>query len=349
MESALNPQRASAIRDQAADWLLACQEGLNAVQMRQFARWLATSPEHLAEYHAMQRLDRDLPLALNSAASAADLLERVRVAEDGQDRVVQVARADHGGHAIRYRNPPLALAAALAVMAVALAVLWPRLTDWFAPQAHELRFTAAHGQLLTQRLEDGTVLHLDTDSAVVVRYSTKGRQVQLQRGRATFEVEHDAARPFEVFAGAARMVDVGTKFDVYLLPDATLVTVIEGRVEVSELSAQGASGSVLLGAGQQIRVAAGESLAGPTAVDTGKVTAYLRRTIIFEHQPLAAVAEEFNRYSLVPISITSPELGRVTITGSLAVDDLDSFIAYLRAMDGVHVEISPTSILVSKN
>jgi len=39
-------------------------------------------------------------------------------------------------------------------------------------------------------------------------------------------------RAFRVIAGSAEVVDLGTKFDVRLQHDSTVVTVIEGRVAV---------------------------------------------------------------------------------------------------------------------
>ena len=60
------------------------------------------------------------------------------------------------------------------------------------------------------------MLHLNTDSAVTVRYGKKERLVMLTSGEADFEVAHEPERAFRVFAGSAEVVAVGTKFDVRL-------------------------------------------------------------------------------------------------------------------------------------
>ena len=58
-------------------------------------------------------------------------------------------------------------------------------------------------------------------------------RLTLMSGQANFEVVHEPDRAFRVVAGAARVVDLGTKFDVRLQHDSTIVTVIEGRVAVA--------------------------------------------------------------------------------------------------------------------
>jgi transmembrane sensor len=54
----------------------------------------------------------------------------------------------------------------------------------------------------------------------------------LTSGQADFEVAHEPDRAFRVIAGSAEVVDLGTKFDVRLEHDSTVVTVVEGRVAV---------------------------------------------------------------------------------------------------------------------
>src|SRR3546814_12347546 len=65
-------------------------------------------------------------------------------------------------------------------------------------------------------LEDGSRVRLDTNSALVVRYSRKHRDVVLERGRAQFDVAHAPQRPFTVHAGPGTVRAVGTQFQVQI-------------------------------------------------------------------------------------------------------------------------------------
>jgi len=209
-----------------------------------------------------------------------------------------------------------------------------------------LHFATRHGQQLVQRLADSSVLHLNTDSSVTVRYSDTERLITLTSGQAVFEVAHEPQRAFRVLAGSAQVVAVGTRFDVRLTPEATLVTVVEGRVAVG-LSATSAA-IIQVGADQQLRVAAAEWPARPVAVDAERTTSWLRREIVFDHEPLEQVAAEFNRYAPKPIAITTPALRSLEISGVFATDDPDAFIAFLRSLKGVRVEVTEKEIRVSR-
>jgi transmembrane sensor len=139
------------------------------------------------------------------------------------------------------------------------------------------------------------------------------------------------------------MTVIGTKFDVRLQQKSTVATVVQGRVAV------GPPPLVQLGANQQIRMTSGAWPAMATAVDAQQATAWLHRQIMFEHEPLGRVASEFNRYAPTPIDITTPALRTLEINGVFATDDTEAFIAFLRSLDGVHVEVTATRIRVMQD
>jgi transmembrane sensor len=208
-------------------------------------------------------------------------------------------------------------------------------------------------------LADNSILHLNTDSAVTIRYGKNERLVMLTSGQANFEVAHEPDRAFRVIAGSAEVVDLGTKFDVRLQHDSTVVTVIEGRVAVAPSPATEELGTgsnqsparrvVQLGADQQIIVTEGEWPATPASVDSQRTTAWLRREIVFDHEPLERVAAEYNRYTAKPIEIATPALRNLQISGVFATDDTEAFIAFLRSLKGVRVEVTETRIRVSRD
>jgi transmembrane sensor len=150
-----------------------------------------------------------------------------------------------------------------------------------------------------------------------------------------------------------------TKFDVRLEHDATVVTVVEGRVAVGPSPMLGKLGTnssqdhpprfVQLSADQQISVTEGAWPATPIAVDSQSATAWLRREIAFDHEPLERVVAEYNRYSQKPIEIATPALRNLQISGVFATDDPEAFVAFLRSLKGVRVEVTETRIRVSRN
>jgi transmembrane sensor len=297
----------------------------------------------------MERLGQDLPRAMPATASVDELVDLVRHDETAAGNVVGFLREPRPARTSRWRRPLMAQAAAVAVLAIAALFLWRPVGQLFAPQPREWSFATASGQQLTVPLADGSTLKLDAVSAAVVRFDDDGRQVRLLRGRAMFVVEHDAARPFEVIAGAARIVDVGTEFDVDLQSDGTVVTVTAGVVEVGVAGAPEGSAMVRLGAGERVRVG-NAVVAAPVRIDPAQAAPWLRGLLVFADAPLAQAVEEWGRYSTRRFEFGSPGMAtRHHVNGSFRASDLNGFLQFLRGQ-GLRVEaMSDDRIVVSED
>jgi transmembrane sensor len=106
--------------------------------------------------------------------------------------------------------------------------------------------------------------------------------------------------------------------------------------------------SLRLGANQQVQVTAGSWPPAVQAVDARSATSWLHRQIAFDHEPLGKVAAEFNRYATKPVEIVTPELRELKVSGVFSTDDPDEFLAFLRSLDRVRVDVTPTQIRVSR-
>jgi transmembrane sensor len=356
-------QMRNAIAEQAAEWFVANDEGpLDEQQSAALVGWLKASPIHVEEFLRVAAVARDLPTACaHPAHSAAALLARARAEAEGavESWWSRLLAPLTDVPARRWRTAAVAVAA-LGVASVALLLsrhLGP-VAPLTAPEAVAmLHYSTHHGELETYRLADNSVLHLNTDTDLTVSYSKSERLVTLASGEAAFEVTHEPGRAFRVLAGPAQVVDLGTRFDVRLEDHSSVVTVVEGRVAVAPSPTLGTSGangsqtqpqSVELGAGQQLNVAAGAWPATPVSVDAQRTTAWMHRQIMFDGEPLERVVAEFNRYAQKPVEIASPALRDLEISGVFSVDDSEAFIAFLRSLEGVQVEVTDTRIRVSQ-
>jgi transmembrane sensor len=344
----------AAIAEEAGEWLVANDAGpLDAQDSAALAAWLKTSPVHIEEFLGVSAIARDLKEARTDPEYSLEaILARARAEEDTSvtslwSRVINTVRVQPP----RRWFPAAVTMAGFAVLTlgVLLTLYVSRIQHPSAPEGvTALRFETQHGEQLTQRLPDDSILHLNTDTAVDIRYRKGERLVMLESGEAEFEVAHEAHRTFRVHAGPAEVTDLGTKFDVRLEQGSTVVTVVEGRVTVGPTnSSQNHSPRLVeLSAAQQIRVAEGQWPATPIAVDAGRATAWLQGQIVFDHEPLQRVAAEYNRYSSKRIEIATPALRNLQISGVFATDDPEAFIAFLRSLKGVRVEVTETRIRV---
>jgi transmembrane sensor len=341
------------IAQDAAEWFVANRAGLSAREREDFAVWLKASPLNVEEYLAFAVIARDLrEVCRDSPESIEELLAR---AEPASPVAPLWPRLSGLTAAAAHRWRPAAAGIAGCAVALTLLAVWrvvPHAQRTAPAPVTTLRFETGHGEQATQRLPDASIVHLNSDSVVTIRFSSQERRVELDSGEADFEVAHAPGRAFRVVAGVAEAIAVGTQFDVRLKGGSTVITVARGRVIVAP-TARGAGSPALadihLGPDEQVSVAADEWPAAPVPVDAQRSTAWLHRQIAFEHEPLERVAGEFNRYSAKQIEITTPTLRKLEISGQFATDDTEAFVAFLRSLQHVRVEVTATRIIVSQN
>ena len=333
------------IARQAAEWFMAQRDGnLGAREREAFDQWLLASPVHVDEYLGVTAIALALPTAAEDPECSLEaILERVRSADDTDVRPLRAGRTQPRTARDRAWMWSRWSYAAVAVLLVAICgVLW-----WSLAGVSPQLYATAHGEQRSWPLPDKSILHLNVDTAVAVRYGRNERLVELARGQAFFEVAHETARRFRVAAGTTNIVAVGTKFDVHRDRDVTTVTVVDGRVIVT--SEFGRQREVPVTAGEQLSVIAGNLPDHATPIDAQRSVAWLRRQIAFDQQPLAAVVAEFNRYGSVPVEIDSPALEALQISGVFNIGDTDTFVAFLRTLDEVTVDVTPNRIHVSRS
>jgi transmembrane sensor len=344
----------AAIARQAGHWFITNQAGtLGAEDRDAFLAWLKASPIHVREYLGVARIARHLPDAVGEPRVPLESFLAQELA--GDDNVASLEES------AQKRQPPVkrrvllrAWPIAASLLAIANGILW-----W----AHDGQllgipktYRTAHGEQTAQRLPDGSVLRLDTDSEATVRYSASERVVELTHGQALFEVAHEAGRRFRISAGAAGAVAVGTQFNVYRKSAAAEITVIQGVVAVfsgapSWLHAAGAVPAEVqhVMAGYQIRIDGAGSVAQPVPADLNQTLGWLHHKIVFENRPLGEVAAEFNRYARIPVDIEDAQLRALPVSGMFDAGDTESFVAFLETLPGAKVERTARRIRVVKS
>jgi len=203
------------------------------------------------------------------------------------------------------------------------------------------------GEMRSITLEDGSVVELNTRSRLRARFTAAERDVQLLTGEAIFRVAKNPHRPFRVWSGETEIVAVGTEFNVDAHNSRTVVTVLEGRVRVSNSmsstsgrstdSTEPAARPIELASGEQAVVAEYNPPRRVPVADTKRATAWTERRLIFEETTLTDVAAEFARYNEKSIHILGEPLASKRITGIFNATDQASFVEFLRTHADVRV------------
>ncbi|MGC4097122.1 MAG: FecR family protein [Nitrospira sp.] len=224
-----------------------------------------------------------------------------------------------------------AVAAALVLMTLGLVYRDDTFTIWLADHH------TATGEQQTLRLSDGTIAHLNTNTALSVQFSGEARRVTLLTGEAVFQVAKELSRPFIVNAASGTIQAVGTEFVVRRQADHITVTMMEGttRITYPEQSHQ-PSDVTSLHAAQQIHYGPNTGLSTAKQADLRLEAAWRRGKLIFEGTPLSTVLEEINRYRPGHIWTLRPELAALPVSGVFDLDRLDDAVTAIQRT--LHIE-----------
>ncbi len=305
---------------QATEWFAKLDSGAVSNQTKaQFFAWLDAEEMHQQAYIEIEKLSGRL-----------DIVKQLSLRElvDGRNWFTTAFGA--WGR----------LGTAISVLAIAtLAVFFLN-----QPSAiSEYHYVTAVGERLDFRLEDGSLLQLNTDSAVSVRMDTSHRLLTLQRGEAYFDIAPNANRPLTVRTAGGLVRVLGTRFNIRQTGLGSIVSVIEGRVAVAvqskatPLETLDFNAQLTLAANQQVKLIQGQPMAAAADIDSDTVVAWRQGQLIYEGNTLAEVIDDLNRYFPGTIRLEERSLGDLEIVGVINLQNKTATLAALEATFGVQV------------
>lgn len=226
----------------------------------------------------------------------------------------------------------------------ALAASFIGLSLWVtAPHSYETTI----GEIRQVPLSDGSLVAINTQSAVEVDMKPSLREVMLTRGEAWFKVAHDERRPFVVSAGRIRIRAVGTAFSVRRHDDGADVQVTEGVVETWTTGEED----------RKVRVAAGSKafVAEYEPPKTTEAPAEIERSlawrdgqIALEGETLDQAVAQFNRYNLKKLVIADADLAQEKLVGQFRATEPNTFAEAIVTTLGATIKQSGDTIQLSR-
>jgi transmembrane sensor len=338
------------LAQRAAEWMEALKTG-GAREHEEFSAWLRQSRLHVEHFLEAAAIDREIAALDRSQCPDVDEL----IARAAPDVVMLRSAATPprpgGSRMWKARRWQLgaALAAGVALVALMFAHLGPG-TSWRAD-----RVKTATGEQRSLTLADGSVIALNTRTALRIDFSDQERSVVLESGEAVFKVAPSPSRPFVVRTPTALIRVLGTQFNVYQKPEGTTVSVVEGRVQVVQLPAKSVRKAESpmpvreLAAGQEALVAPSGTVEVRTPPDVHKALAWRQRRLDFDETPLEEIAQEFNRYgTTTQLRIEGIAPGTRRYGGVFDADDPESFAVVLERERDLRVERRGKDIVISR-
>jgi transmembrane sensor len=217
------------------------------------------------------------------------------------------------------------------------------------------------GEQQSYSLSDGSIISLNTNSLLVVDFTSSERAVRLISGEVNFDVAKNSRRPFVVYTSMSRIRAVGTAFSVRLFPGTVDVTVTEGKVELDIEKPVAQTGTSISPASESVEtrmtLAAGQTAQftskdqfiktiSPTEI--ARKLSWQQGILIFEGETLAEAVKEIGRYTRSEILIADEELGHIRVGGYFKSDDIDATLRTLEDNFNIKVNrVAPDHILLS--
>ena len=308
---------ATHIEQEAARWILRREEpGWTATDGEALDAWLAESAAHQAAFwrleHGWRRADRLAARPLTQAEGTRRSWSR--------------------------RLAPLAASIAALVGAAV----------WLGHDMAGRIYTTDVGGHEIAPLPDGTKVELNTDTRLRADVTREHREVWLDKGEAYFEVAHDKAHPFTIYAGKRKVTVLGTKFSVRRNGDEVQVTVVEGKVRVDPVDAPKPTPPAVLTPGQIAIAKGAATLVTPKTVAAAQSELSWRQgMLVFDQYTVERAAEEFNRYNRRKIVVTSPEAAEIRIGGTFETDNIDGFVELLQQGYGLTIEKDDDTVKIT--
>ncbi|MFJ2995371.1 FecR domain-containing protein [Pandoraea sp. NPDC087047] len=295
--------------EQAAVWMTTFQSGeATAADEAACARWRAADPAHENAWQMMLDIDGRIR---DGMAGVSPVLARSVLRKDGEDRP---------------RRRALKSLAGLGALALLGGGTWVI----SGPGTYD-RLTAdkstGPGERRTITLADGTVVTLNTATAIDIAFDERARRIRLRGGEIEVRTAKDPlGRPFLVNTRLGQIMPIGTRFvvrDVADRADAITVGVTEGAVRISPISSA-----------QTIRLSASEQASfSATGIDAvapldPSSNSWLDGMLIAHRMPLPAFIAELSRYRRGVLRC-DPSLGTLRVSGAFPLDDTDTALALL--------------------
>jgi transmembrane sensor len=309
--------------DAALAWHVRLEGDVGEDAWLAFAQWLEADPQNRVVFNQVDAVSHEITARLSS--------------ESLDDFSPVVIRPQAWQAAVSKRVwIPTALAAAILVAGY--------FQFFNAPGVQT--FSTKVGEHRDVTLADGSVIHLNTDTALTASMGRNARDVRLEKGEAELEVAADAGRVFSVELDKRRVEVVGTAFNILRSEGRVSVAVEHGIVQVRQSA--GAEAPVKLMPGDLYLSSEGSAEYQIAKVNPSAVAPWREGRLVFEDATLAQVASELNRYFTKTVVVDDETTGAMKFSGILKIDDEASVLRRLEAFVPITVQEKADTVVLTR-
>ena len=292
------------VQQQAAEWLTVLMSGeASEEELAAWLRWREADPEHERAWQHIDAVSRRFN-GLHRSAAAQALAGTQQQAVNGKRRqlLAWLGVAAGGG------------------------MLAAQTGTWDGVRALRADYRTATGERREVVLDDGSVLSLNTGSAVNVRFDDHRRLIELLAGKILVTSGHGAgsAAPLVVATREGLVRALGTRFVVRQQDGVSTVEVFESAVEIRPRDSAGAP--LLLAAGRGVAFSR-HAPDAPHAIDA-YADAWSRGQLIVDDVTLGDFLADLARYRPGVIDC-APAVAQLRLSGVFPLADTQRILSML--------------------
>lgn len=352
-QSAAKSDKASDIDEQrieeASDWIAKLDRGLLEHEKVTLKSWLSHTPENVAVFLDIAKMwDK-----MDDLTRLSDLFPQT----------------DNKSHSNKKRVGWFDAIAASVVLALTVGIFQASYlsfsNDTSSPiVAMQTSYQTGIGESNTIDLPDDSTIVLNTNSFVQIKYTSKARIIELQRGEIHIDVAHDTTRPLSVIAGGKVIQAVGTAFNVEVRNELVELIVTDGKVLVAEKSTEQIelsiddvakklpSNSMAISKGEKVNLdltgLQPEEVIKVDEVDIAASLSWQKGNLIFRGESLANAMKEIGRYTDIEFQLANDQqLQNVQVAGLFKTGDVNGLLDVLnRNFNISHEKVGQNKIIL---
>lgn len=296
----------SGVAEQAVSWLVEMQEGpLSRRRQHAWEHWLQAHSEHQRAWDHIQRINQRLRGLSSPLAHAALNAPQSRSRRQALKLLLLLGAGSALTYGLRDQLP-----------------ITPLLADYSSPV----------GQRRKLQLQDGSQIHLNTASAVDVRFDAQQRVIRLLEGEMLLTTAQDA-RPLQVLTAHGSVQPQVARLNLRQFAERTELAVFDGQVALVPTAHSGSP----------LRVSAHQQLSfnrqawnTPRPLDAGS-GAWTDGMLVAAHMRLGDFLAELGRYRRGQLNC-DPKVADLLISGTYPVDDSERVLDLLAVSLPVRVK-----------
>lgn len=301
----------SATLEQAADWFARLRAAPADAALRgQWQQWLEQQEQHRIAWTYVERISQRFDSLQPQAGAAHQTLASLRRTQRSRRQVLSSLCVLSGGATLGWLG-------------------WQR--HWVDDlQALTAGTTTAVGEVRRQVLADGTLLWLNSATALDVQLDGQRRLLTLYSGEVLIETAAEA-RPFQVQTRAGSLVPLGTRFSVRQQGARTLLNVYDGAVRATCAASEIQR---VANAGQGLGFDA--STMAATTPACAQRQAWSQGLLVAQDMPLGDFIAELADHRRGHLAV-NPLIASLRVMGTYPLNDTDQVLAMLESALPVRV------------